>query len=311
MSVPKISIIIPALNEANNIDTCLSSLSRLGYSKKEMEIIVVDNGSIDRTVNIAQNFNAKVLQNSEKSVAGLRNLGAKHATGEILAFIDADCYVAKDWLDQAKQYFEEEQVVAWGAPPGPPQKSTWVQATWFLVRQKAQLTQNVEWLESMNFFVRKKDFWRVGGFNEKLATCEDVDLSYRLLKLGNIVSDKRIVVTHTGEAATIFEFMKKEIWRGQSNLKGFFCHGFSVKELRSLLIPLYFGLLLPLLVITFFLLGKMIGLILFGVLMLCPTIAVLVKVRHKSECNWFDLFRLSLLLQAYFFSRTVAIFRVH
>ncbi|MFQ5751121.1 MAG: glycosyltransferase [bacterium] len=309
-SVNKVSIIIPGLNEENNIAECLSSLLRLDYPKKEMEIIVVDNGSSDRTLIIAQEYNVEVLQHREKSVAGLRNLGAKHATGAILAFIDADCYVAEDWLKKAQKYFDDNQVVAWGAPPVPPAESTWVQKTWYLVRQKARGRQKVEWLESMNFFIRKKDFWRAGGFNEKLQTCEDVDLSYRLLKQGNIVSDKSIVVTHAGEASTVFKFMKKEIWRGQSNLKGFFSHGFSVKELRSLLIPLYFGLLIPLFVVTFFLLGQILWLILFGALMLFPTIAVLVKVRHKSECNWFDLLRLSLLLQAYFFSRTVAVFRI-
>ena len=67
---------------------------------------------------------------------------------------------------------------------------------------------------------------------------------------GRIVSDSAIAVIHYGEAATLREFAGKEIWRGRGNLRGIISHGFSFKELPSLAIPAYFGILLPLLFVS-------------------------------------------------------------
>jgi len=243
--VMKVSIIIPTYNEEKYLPTCLDSIFNLEYPKEDMEVIVVDNGSTDRTREIARSYGVRILRNDSMKVSGLRNLGGKHSNGAILAFVDADCSVAKDWLKTAIGYADDMEVAAWGSPPGIPKDATWVQRTWYLFRQKKPGYKTVSWLESMNLFVRKDQFLAFGGFNESLVTCEDVDFSYRIRKYGKIISDSRIKVIHVGEAGTIKEFMNKEIWRGQSNLKGILSHGLLLKELLSLSIPLYFGIIFP------------------------------------------------------------------
>ncbi|MDR4499785.1 MAG: glycosyltransferase [Candidatus Scalindua sp.] len=302
----KVSIIIPTYNEEKYLPYCLESISILNYPGKDIEVIVVDNGSTDSTRATAERYGVRVLLDDSLNVSGLRNLGVTQSTGEIITFVDADCIVSKEWLNKASLYFCDLCVAAWGSPPAPPMDSTWVQKTWYLIRQKENQVQDVDWLESMNLFVRRKQFIAVGGFNKSLVTCEDVDFSYRLRKYGRIVSDSRIEVIHLGEAATVKEFMKKEIWRGRSNLKGVFNHGLVMKEIPSLIIPLYFGILLPTFLFVSLIFLGLKWLILLVFLYMLPSFGVILKIRAK-KVRLGDMLRIMFLIQIYFLSRTIAI----
>jgi GT2 family glycosyltransferase len=160
----------------------------------------------------------------------------------------------------------------------------------------------------MNLFVRKKHFFEIGGFNESLETCEDVDFCYRIKRHGKIVSDSTIGVIHYGEAATLREFAGKEIWRGRGNLRGIISHGFSLKELPSLAIPVYFGVLLPLLFLFAIITVNLKWLVAGLVFLLLPDLAVIIRVRNKIADRP-DILRLLALLQVYFFSRTIAVIK--
>jgi len=306
MSRHKITIIIPAFNEEECLPRCLDAIFNLRYPKGGIEVIVVDNGSMDRTCEIAASYDVILLQDKTKKVSGLRNLGANHATGEILSFVDADCVVAKDWLINAEKYFDDTHVVAWGAPPIPPESSTWVQKAWYVVRQELENIEIVDWLESMNLFVRKENFFKAGGFDEGLVTCEDVDLSYKLSRYGKIVSDNSLKVVHLGEAATVREFLKKEIWRGSGNFRGVFSHGIIIKELPSLAIPLYFGLFIPAVFVAVLMNLSLTTLLATFILFFLPSIAAMVKVR-KKKAGFLTRIQLFFLIHIYFFARTAAV----
>lgn len=306
--VPDISVIIPAYNEERRLAGCLAALARQDLAPERFEVIVVDNGSTDRTPEIARAHGCRVLCDPHLTVAGLRNLGARVAQGAVLAFIDADCLAAPDWLRRGWAYRDRTAVVAWGSPPMIPRESTWVQRAWNIVRQKPKPVQRVDWLESMNLWVRREDYWRIGGFKENLETCEDVDFCYRLDEYGEIVADNSILVVHLGEARTLLEFIRKEYWRGKSNLIGVRSHGWSWRELPSLALPLYFALFWPLAGLgsawQFAEWGALPAVILF----LLPSLAVLLKQRGKRLTPG-DIPGLVLLLQCYFLSRTCSAFR--
>jgi glycosyltransferase involved in cell wall biosynthesis len=238
--IPKVSIIIPAKNEADNIGICLDSILAIDYSADEYEIIVVDNGSDDETACIASDKGARVYTLPYVNISTLRNFGTQQARGDIVVFLDADCTVVCDWLKNAEKYFEDTSVVCFGSAPIIPANPTWVQTSWFWVRKKNTMVTEINWLESMNMFVFKKIYERVGGFNESLITCEDVDLSYRLSEHGKIISDQNIQAVHHGEAKDIIEFFKKERWRGKSNYVGLRQHGLRLAEIPSLLLPIYY-----------------------------------------------------------------------
>lgn len=302
----KVSIIIPTYNEEEHLPACLDSIFSINYPKEDIEVIVIDNGSTDQTREIAKSYGVRVLRDDSMNVSGLRNFGASQSKGDILAFVDADCIVSKEWLRNASRYFDNMDVAVWGAPATLPKESTWVQQTWYLVRQKEKQVQKVDWLETMNLFVRKEQFMAIGGFIATLVTCEDVDFCYRLRKHGKILSDGRIDVTHLGEAKTVKEFIKKEIWRGRSNLSGILSHGLSLKELPSLSIPLYFGIFLPIIFLVSVVFLDSIWFLAWLLLYLLPSVAVLFKLRSK-KIGLLAWLRLLFLVQIYFFSRTIAV----
>lgn len=308
MLLPTVSIIIPAYNEEKFLPGCLASIGELDYPAGKFEVIVIDNGSKDTTRYIAKKHGAIILENSTMNVSGLRNLGAQEASGEILAFVDADCSVTVDWLKVSMKYFEDQSIAAWGAPANIPPDATWVQSTWYIIRKNKHIIHDTDWLESMNLFTRRQSFLEVGGFDETLVTCEDVDLCYRLKDLGRIVSDANIQIIHHGEADTLVNFFRKEVWRGMGNLHGILRHGFSFKELPSLVLPLYYLLLLPLSVILIIMLGEVRGIILILFYLLFPAIIVISKKRAWGE-KPMTIMRLVCLLEVYFIARTAALFK--
>jgi len=306
--LPFVSIIIPAFNEEKILPLCLQSINELDYPKNRFEVLVIDNGSTDHTGEIARFYSARLIVNDRERVSGLRNIGALASNGQILAFVDADCIVSNEWLEEGVKYYNDINIAAWGAPPILPKGSTWVQRTWFIVRQKQKDMQEVDWLESMNLFVRREDFIRIGGFNQDLVTCEDVDFCYRIKKGRKIISDNKISVTHLGEAKDLRDFIKKELWRGQSNLVGVRSHKLTLKELPSLAIPVYFGILIPFLFIVFAFSLNPIWLAILIVTYLLPLFVVLIKVR-KKRVSLSILIGLLVLLQIYFIVRTVAVLK--
>lgn len=308
MSLPSVSIIIPTYNEELFLPGCLESISNLDYPKDKVEVIVVDNGSIDRTLDIAKAAGVKLLINPDLNVAGLRNFGAKNSQNDILAFVDADCLVDKDWLKNAAEYVSDERVVIWGSPPVPPEKCTWVQEAWFLVRKKVENIQTVEWLETMNLFIRKKDFMAVAGFNQDLETCEDVDFCYRAAQNRRIVSDCRIKVIHLGEAATVKHFFQKELWRGKSNLRGLLSHGIKLKEMPSLILPLYFLIIVPVTLLYFMMTWSITSFLFMILIMMTPSMGMIFKLYPKKIQNeqWL---KLLLLIHIYFFARSISLLK--
>lgn len=240
-----VSIIIPARNEAAHLPALLSSLAGLDYPKAQFEIIVVDHESTDATPTLARNGGASVIPHRGGTISGVRNRGAHAAKGEVLAFLDADCTVDPQWLKNAVRHFDDPQVGAVGSyhvvPMDPP---TWVRR--ILQKQIESRPQLSEpnWLPSGNMFVRREAFVKCGGFDESMATCEDVDLSYRLAQESRLVADACIRCWHHGEPRTLWEVFRKELWRGRDNLLGAIRHGVTLSELPSLVLPVYFTLAL-------------------------------------------------------------------
>lgn len=91
-----VSVIIPVYNEEQEVANCLQSIRKQSY--KNLEIIIVDDGSTDKTLQIVKKFKAKILTQKHKGPGTARNLGASKARGEILVFIDADMTLDKNFI---------------------------------------------------------------------------------------------------------------------------------------------------------------------------------------------------------------------
>lgn len=235
----RFSVIIPAFNEEKSIGPLVKSL----VDDLNLEVIVVDNGSTDLTVDVASKFGAEVHVLPSANIAMLRNYGALKASGEYLIFIDADCFVVGDWLEHCESLILGEYSVVSGILVCETEKY-WVEKLWieYLSRKYRDRLTCVETLSSFFFMIGKKDFFEVGGFNEDLVTCEDYDFGIRLTSIGKkIVISREVKVIHYGNAINLYQFFKRQIWQGGSNLFNFFSHRFSINEFPSVLAPaMYF-----------------------------------------------------------------------
>ena len=102
----KISIIIPTINEANNLPLLLSDLSSI---QKEGEIIIVDSGSEDKTIDVAYIYGAKVFISKERNRGLQLDIGAKNSKGEWLIFLHADTRLTDDWFRKINSVFKGDK----------------------------------------------------------------------------------------------------------------------------------------------------------------------------------------------------------
>jgi glycosyltransferase involved in cell wall biosynthesis len=215
--LPFVSIVIPTYNSEMYLQQCLNSITKLDYPKSSFEIIVVDNLSEDRTVEIAKEFSNVFVNTCIGNIAKSRNIGVSKSKGNIVAFLDSDVVVSKLWLKMAIRHFKDKNVGIVGSFYDFPSKGTWVQKVWhghYLTKQ------NASWISSGNMILPKSVFFKVNGFDESLETMEDVDISKRVQQAGyTLVIDNKIKATHLGWPKTICAFFKEELWHSKTMIK--------------------------------------------------------------------------------------------
>ena len=96
--MPKFSIIIPVYNVEQYIKKCLDSVINQTY--KNYEVIVVNDGTKDNSMDIVKNYDVKIINQKNAGLSAARNTGVKHASGEYIVFLDSDDYIEKDLLDK-------------------------------------------------------------------------------------------------------------------------------------------------------------------------------------------------------------------
>ena len=220
-----ISIIIPALNEERMIGRCLESLAAMVFSRDRFEVLVVDNGSRDKTLEIAKSFHGRlslrILQKANVRISALRNLGAQAAAGDILAFLDADCLAPEDWLDRILELAPADGAGVLGAHYLLPDGSTWVGRTWHRY-QEAPKSGEVSHVPAGDLIIRREDFLRLGGFDETIQTNEDYELCERARKSGmQVRAFPALGVVHLGTAQNLRVFFRKQAWHGTHVIKVF------------------------------------------------------------------------------------------
>jgi glycosyltransferase involved in cell wall biosynthesis len=163
--MPSISVIVPAYNAEATLGACIESLR--SQTLPAAEIIVVDDGSRDRTVEVARQRGATVIALERNGGPGVaRNAGAAAATGEILAFTDSDCVPPPDWLERITAPLAAVGVVAaTGGYAGPVRETflTRLQDQVLHVRQRG-LPAEIESTITSNFACKRSAFIAVGGF---------------------------------------------------------------------------------------------------------------------------------------------------
>ncbi|MBO0685533.1 MAG: mycofactocin biosynthesis glycosyltransferase MftF, partial [Candidatus Dormibacteraeota bacterium] len=200
---PQVSVVIPVKDRPEQLAACLRSLRRLSYPPDRLEVIVADDGS---AAPVPAPPGVRVLR-SERSAgpAAARNLGARGAGGELLAFLDSDCAAAPDWLQELVPEFADPEVAAAGGRVLAAREWTWLEryeaarSSLDLGPRYAQVRPRhpVSYLVTANLVVRRAEFERLGGFDAELQGGEDVDLVWRLVAAGRrVVYQPRGQVRH-------------------------------------------------------------------------------------------------------------------
>jgi glycosyltransferase involved in cell wall biosynthesis len=182
--MPRISLIIPAFNEEAYLPALLNSvdIARSRYSRghDEIEVIVADNSSTDRTAEVARTRGCVVAAVAKPAIAASRNGGARVATGEILAFVDADCTIHPETFNVIERTMSSPRVVAGGTSAWFDRVSAGILATTFIGEMLFRLAN----MDIGVIFCRRSDFETIGGYNEELLCAEDVEILVELKKLG-------------------------------------------------------------------------------------------------------------------------------
>jgi glycosyltransferase involved in cell wall biosynthesis len=192
--MPKVSVVVPTMNEMKYIQPCIDSLKKQTY--KDFEIVCID-ASTDDTPKICAAAGWKIVKQKSKGISLARAEGFAATTGQIIACTDSDTAVDPQWIERIAKAFEDEKVVcAYG--PVYFLDGNWAYKFFGAIGFTGFLLWNrflgKDHIAGMNFAVRKSAYDAIGGFRADLVTAEDVDLGLRIRKLGKMIYDKKICV---------------------------------------------------------------------------------------------------------------------
>ena len=214
-----ISVVLCVYNEENNIKECLESLKNQSY--KDFELIIVNDGSTDRSMEIVKKyekeFRIRVINTEHVGLRKARYLGVSEAEGDIIITIDADETFDKNFVKNLIKNFENEKTGIVGGYIQNYEKN-WIAKGMNSLREL--FYSNRDWI-SGGCMAFKREFRNLLS-TEKIGA--DVDLSWKVKKMGyEILVEKRALVYHK-DPQSISGIIKREYKIGKRSLKTFFVH---------------------------------------------------------------------------------------
>jgi len=184
-----ISIIIPVLNNERTIRDCLEAILDQGYPRENYEIIIVDNGSTDNSVDIIKEYSVKLLFEKRAHNSYMaRNIGIKHAAGDVIVFLDADCIPRENWLMNLTAPFTNIDIGVVAGEVFGTEPTNLIQGFYSYIdflNQENKVEDSIRALGAGNIALRKEIFSLVGLFDENFRWGGDNDFGLRLQKETN------------------------------------------------------------------------------------------------------------------------------
>jgi len=182
----QLSIIIPAYNAAKTIERCIESLKKQSISNDNYEIIMVDDGSKDKTVEIAKLMKVdQVISVAHHSLGRARNLGIKNANGKYIAFIDSDCKAKNNWVEVILRELEQNKVIAGSLLNGNTNLISWseylLEFSDYSENRKRNFTK---FAAGANQAYHKNILLKISGHIEDMSLSEDVYFGHLILSAG-------------------------------------------------------------------------------------------------------------------------------
>jgi glycosyltransferase involved in cell wall biosynthesis len=204
MTRPLVSVIVPVYNGEETIAACIASLLSLDFPAEQRELVVVDNGSTDRTPDILAQFEKRIrmVRDDHPGPAAARNAGIRVAIGDLIAFIDADCRADRQWLQHLLPPLRDPSVgIAGGRirafPPG--NRITSFGET-IHDQQRAIESAKPPYAVTANWGSRRQVLVDAGLFDERLLRGSDSELAYRIGRNYRLVYCPDALVFHRHES---------------------------------------------------------------------------------------------------------------
>lgn len=223
MSLPEtqpafVSVIVPVFNGADTLGDCLQALACQTVGADRYEVIVVDDGSTDGSVEVAARQGAIVIRQKHAGAAAARNRGAQQAQGQVLLFTDADCRPEHDWIEQMLAPFADPEVAGVKGVYRTQQRSLvarFTQAEYEEKYGRLARRERIDFVDTYAAAYRRQVFWAHGGFNPAFLLDEDQEFSYRLARAGcKLVLAPAAVVYHH-HPATVGGYARRKVQLGR------------------------------------------------------------------------------------------------
>ena len=212
-----ISVIVPTFNGEETIADCLNSLLNQRCSC-EYEIMVVNDGSSDRTSDIVKKYPVKLLAQEHRGPAATRNLGAINTSGNILLFTDDDCVAEKNWIEEMVKPLENKEIVGVQGRYKTDQRSLIARFAQYEIEERYERMQKhkyIDFIGSYSAAYRRDVFLKEGGFDESfpIASGEDPDLSFRLAAKGHKMVFTPGAVVYHHHPDTLLKYLRQKFYR--------------------------------------------------------------------------------------------------
>jgi len=214
-----ISVVVPVYNGERTIETCLKSLLDQTIPASDYEIVVVDDGSIDRTKELVSRLPVRYFYQKNQGPAKARNLGVEKAGGDIVLFTDSDCTARPDWIELMTRPLADEKVSAGKGAYRSNQKGLAAHFAQVEFEERYELLKKHEYIDFVDSYsaaFRKSVFLDAGGFDTSFpkANNEDTELSYKLASMGcKMVFVPQAIVYHL-HPDSMWKYFKLKCGRG-------------------------------------------------------------------------------------------------
>jgi glycosyltransferase involved in cell wall biosynthesis len=233
-----VSVVVPVRNAERTIAPCVESLLALDYP--DVEVVVVDNGSTDRTRELLAPYPVRVVEEAAPGPAAARNAGVRAAAHDVIVFTDADCTVDPRWLAELVPPLADADVgIAGGAIRARPG------ATRRELRAEARHDQRAAievwqppYVITMSWASRREVLEESGLFDERLRRGEDGDLSYRIGSAGyRLVYRPAAVVYHHGDPQSLLGTVREGWLHGFYRIPVVLRHADYVRRSATRVVP--------------------------------------------------------------------------
>jgi glycosyltransferase involved in cell wall biosynthesis len=222
LAAKSVSIIIPTFNGASRIGNCLDSLIKQTPGRN-VEILVVDDGSTDNTANVVRGYSSvRLIPQANAGPASARNRGALEAQGKILLFTDDDCVPMPDWLEVMLGPFKDPDVVGAKGVYRTRQKSLAARFVQIEYEDKYRLMagqSGIDFIDTYSAGFRRDRFLEMTGYDTSfpVACAEDIELSYRMSARGWKMKFVPAAIVYHTHPDTLSRYLKKKykfaFWR--------------------------------------------------------------------------------------------------